>query len=53
MHWIIDLLIDKLNKKEDKEWQPEPLWIEIDNPMNEKQENEESESEKKVIVIDL
>ena len=51
MHWIIDLLIDKLKKDKTKEWEPQPLWIEDD--YCDKHEEKKEEDEKKIVIIDL
>jgi len=55
MQWIIDLLIDKLKNNKQKEWEPEPLWIEDDLPINhqEKEEEDSKDKDRKVIIIDL
>lgn len=49
--WIIDLLIDKLKKE--KEWSPEPLYIELDYDDRNINESEEKEEDKRVIIIDI
>lgn len=54
MQWIIDLLIDKLKKDKEKEWEPEPLWIEDDySDYNDDKQEEDDEDGKKVIIIDI
>ena len=54
MQWIIDLLIDKLLKEKTKEWEPEPLWIEDESPVNrEDSEKEDTDKDHKIIIIDL
>ena len=54
MQWIIDMLIDKLKNNKQKEWEPEPLWIEDDLPRNhEEKEEENKDKDRKVIIIDL
>ena len=53
MKWIIDLLLEKLRKKE-QDFEPAPLYIEDEYPENYNREEEEEEDNKsKVIIIDL
>mgnify|MGYP001361941777 CR=1 FL=1 len=47
MQWIIDLLIDKLKKDKTKEWEPEPLWIEDEFPVKDK----DNETVNKIIEV--
>ena len=52
MQWIIDLLIDKLKKEKEEEWSPIPLWIEDDIEYPDREEDDQKDDQK-VIVIDL
>ena len=51
MHWIIDLLIDKLKREKKEDWAPEPLWIEDEYP--ERPDVKKEEKEKRIIIIDI
>ena len=54
MQWIIDLLIDKLKKDKTKEWEPQPLWIEDELPVNREDSDKKGEDkDQKIIIIDL
>ena len=56
MQWIIDLLIDKFKKDNNKDqWEPEPLWVEDYPPISpEDNEDKDKDNDKdNVIVIDL
>ena len=47
------MLIDKLKKDKTKEWEPEPLWIEDEFPVKDKDNEKDKKEDQKVIIIDL
>ena len=55
LNWIIDLLINKIKKDKNKEFEPEPIWIdnldEFDPGELEKDKKEKKSND--IIVIDL
>ena len=54
MRWIIDLLIDKLKKEKQEEFEPIPLYIEDEWPeYNDNREEKQDKDDQNVIVIDL
>lgn len=53
MQWIIDLLIEKLRKDKDKEFEPEPLYIEDEYPTKRDDEPNDDKDKNNVIIIDL
>tara|TARA_B100000282_G_scaffold257294_1_gene204102 strand:- start:373 stop:540 length:168 start_codon:yes stop_codon:yes gene_type:complete len=55
MKWIIDLLVDKLKNNKQKEWEPEPLYQEVnyDDYCDECKKQADEEENNKVIIIDL
>ena len=55
MKWILDLLIEKWEKKDkEDEWEPEPLHIQDHYPPEVvEDEKDDDKSEKRVIIIDI
>jgi len=53
MHWIIDLLIEKLKKDKQKDFEPEPLHIEDEYPYGRDEPDREPDPKEKVIIINL
>ena len=51
--YFIDWILDRLrNKSAEEEWQPEPLYIDLEYPVEPEAEEEDDESNT-VIIIDM
>lgn len=53
MQWILDLLIEKLRKDKEKDFEPEPLYIEDEYPIDRENDDNNQKDKDKVIIIDL